>query len=616
MEEKRIIYITNKKSPVYDELKQIIGDDFNLKVIKNDCSIYNSIVLYDLTGLTGGPEPHNIKSDLSKSAESNVIPIAIIKKSQAKHADRLLKMHFSDFLTYPFFKAKIEATLKNSADRIEYVEELNKLYQIGIELSAETNLDILLQKILSTCCELTVSDGGSIYTVLPGVDSDKRTKMLSFQYSQNDTLGNIYEKFTIPMNKNSISGYVATEGKTLNIENCYALPPGVEYKFFDNFDKANNYITKSMMTVPMINHVGEVIGVVQLINRKKKKNVKLDTKNKVEKLVIPFDSRCERLIKSLTSQASIGLENTMLYKELKDIFDSFIEASALAVESRDPSTAGHSRRVSIYSVAIAIEINRADKGPLSNIKFTNDEMLTIRYAALLHDFGKIGISENVLTKSEKLLLSEFEIIRERFETIRYHIETRITDRESQQNELLKVDEYFRLLEKAKLPGRLTEEEKKSINELAKLKYITVKGEVKPYLTDYELKSYLVEEGSLTNEERKLIRTHVFHSFKFLDEIPWPSGLKKIPHIAYTHHEMMDGSGYPNSLKAADIPIETQILCVADLYDALVSNDRPYKKKIDINETLNIMRQDAEKGKLNRDIVELFIRTKIYEKYHF
>jgi HD-GYP domain-containing protein (c-di-GMP phosphodiesterase class II) len=622
MKNKKEIYIISTKTGIVKKLNKILEDNYRLKQIKNIGSkISNTIVLFDLTGYD--------LSDLKKLARQkitaennlrffdyNIVPLAIIDEKQKKHSDAVLKLNFEDFLIHPFFDNKVIATINNTIHNVDYINEINTLNQLGIELSSENNPDVLLQKILSTCRDLTLSDGGSIYTVLPGVDPEKKTKMLCFQYSQNDTLGNIYEKFTIPINKNSISGYVAFDKKTLNIADCYKIPKDAEYKFFDNFDKANNYITRSMMTVPMINHVGDVIGVVQLINRKKQKNIILDTKEKVDKYVIPFDFKCERLIRSLTSQASISLENSMLYKELKDIFDSFIEASALAVESRDPSTAGHSRRVSIYSVAIAKEINRASEGPFKNVYFSDDELLAIRYSALLHDFGKIGITENVLTKSEKIMLSEFEIIKERFETIRYHIGTKIADKEDQQKELIKIDEYFKLLEKAKVPGRLTESEIDSLNELAKKKYITVKGEVKPYLTDNELKSYLIQEGSLTKEERDLIRSHVFHSFKFLDEIPWPSNLKKIPRIAFTHHEMMDGSGYPNNLKADEIPLETQILCVADLYDALVSSDRPYKNKIDVDDTLKILKKDADSGKLNKDIVDLFINTRLYEKYSF
>ena len=262
-------------------------------------------------------------------------------------------------------------------------------------------------------------------------------------------------------------------------------------------------------------------------------------------------------------------------------------------------------------MVIALEINNKKKGPLAKIKFNEDEILVLRYSALLHDFGKIGVAERVLTKGEKLLLSEFENIKERFETIRYHIGSKIKDKVNKEKELLKIDEYFKLLEKAKIPGRLTDKEKETLKKLAKQKYVTLKGEVRPYLTDKELKSYLIEDGSLTEQERHMIKTHVFHSFKFLDEIPWPSTLKNIPKIAYAHHEMMDGTGYPNNLNGQEIPIEAQIMCVADVYDALVSSDRPYKKKIELKDALHIITEKAQQGKLNKEIVELFISKKLY-----
>ena len=248
----------------------------------------------------------------------------------------MLKINFYDFIEYPFIDAKIHATLRNNIKNQENIEDINKLNQIGIELSAEKNLDKLLKNILTTCCEITGSDGGSIYIVLPVENHELKTKMLSFELSQSDTLGNRYEKFTLPINKNSIAGYVACTKKVLNIADCYNIPEDAEYKFFDSFDKANNYITRSMMSVAMIDHVGEVIGVIQLINRKSQKARILKEKQDFEKYVISFDAKCERLVRSLTSQAAVSIENTMLYKELKDIFDSFIQAAALAVESRDP----------------------------------------------------------------------------------------------------------------------------------------------------------------------------------------------------------------------------------------------------------------------------------------
>ena len=175
-----------------------------------------------------------------------------------------------------------------------------------------------------------------VFLDLPGIDPEHNSRMLSFLYSQSETLGSIYEKFTIPVNKNSISGYVACTKKTLNIIDCYNIGEDAEYKFFKDFDKANNYETRSMMTVPMINHIGDIIGVVQLVNKKRMKNVKLDSKEKMDECVILFDAKCERLLESLTSQAAIGLENTMLYKELKDIFDSFIRSICSCCRKQRP----------------------------------------------------------------------------------------------------------------------------------------------------------------------------------------------------------------------------------------------------------------------------------------
>jgi HD-GYP domain-containing protein (c-di-GMP phosphodiesterase class II) len=620
--EKKDLYLLSKKTALIKDVEKNASVFYEIKKTdKIDGGLKNSVYLIDLTDAdlsnTDNIEILNDPGLIEKyTDENNLALIAIIDNNQLSLSEKLLEYNFSDFIIYPFIDLSLRVSLRNVFKNLESSIELNKLNQVGIELSAETNLDKLLKSILSTCCDITCADGGSIYIVLPAEDAQHASKTLSFELSQSDTLGNRYEKFTLPINKNSIAGYVATTKSILNIKDCYDIPKDAEFKFFDSFDKANNYTTRSMMTVPMINHVDEIIGVIQLINRKQQKNIILSSKEIVEKYVIVFDKKTERLVRSLASQAAVSIENSMLYKELKDIFDSFIQASALAVESRDPGTAGHSRRVSVFSVALAREVNNELEGALKDVKFSEDDLLCMRYAALLHDFGKIGVSEQVLTKSEKLLLSEFENIKARFETIRYYIRENAKDEEAKEKELLKIEEYFSLLEKAKVPGKLSDKERETLTYLAQLKYITASGEVKPYLTDKELSSYLLENGSLTPQERDVIRSHVFHSYKFLDEIPWPVYLRKIPKIAFAHHEMMDGSGYPNKIKSEDIPIEAQILAVSDVFDALIANDRPYKKKISIEDSLNILRKDAEAGKLNKDLVELFIKTKIYEKYSF
>jgi GAF domain-containing protein len=320
------------------------------------------------------------------------------------------------FLTYPAGPRQLLAALKagfrEAAARIESVrsraeitarsKEITELTRIGVALSTERNYDVLLAMILSQARRITQSDGGSLYLV-EGRDSP--SPKLRVKLGQNDTLPNMpFVEFTMPMNHASQAGYVCSTGEPLVIDDVYFLPPDVEYSFNRSIDERNRYRSKSMLTVPMKNHKNEIIGALQLINRKRDPDAVLASPDVVAAQVIPYSRRSVEMVQALASQAAVSIENSLLYEDIERLFEGFVTAAVTAIEQRDPTTFGHSGRVATMTVGLAEVVDRAGDGPFRGVNFSREQIKEIRYAGLLHDFGKVGVREQVLVKAKKLRL--------------------------------------------------------------------------------------------------------------------------------------------------------------------------------------------------------------------
>ncbi len=315
-----------------------------------------------------------------------------------------------------------------------YLHTLKTLNEIGIALSSEKDLDSLLSTILTKIRQLTNSDSGSIYIVenLDTITIEERTKAMStngtinknliFKISQNDSVKIDFSEVKIPVNTKSLAGYVALYGQPLNIEDAYSIPENSEYRFYKEIDKDIGYKTKSMLILPMKNHKSEVTGVISLINRKKDFNIILkDLSTYFDRYVMPFDKEIEEFAMSVASQAAIAIENVQLLQNIRNLFDGFVKASIKAIEQRDPSTSGHSERVAQLSVALAEKLNTIDNGKYSKVHFSDEQLTEIRYAALLHDFGKVGVRERVLIKANKLYDYQIASLKERFGFLKEYI---------------------------------------------------------------------------------------------------------------------------------------------------------------------------------------------------
>jgi len=335
---------------------------------------------------------------------------------------------------------------------------------------------------------------------------------------------------------------------------------------------------------------------------------------------------------SLASQAAVAFENTKLLADIKGLFNSFVKASVTAIESRDPTTSGHSERVAKLTVGLAEKVDALDAGPYGEIRFTRDQMQEIEYASLLHDFGKVGVREKVLIKGKKLYVGEMMVIRQRFAYIKRtmeaeHLRAKLDQvlRGQSTSDLLsqmdasyeerqkEIDQTLRTVLQANEPSILEEESFRALMDLPTRTFSDMDGNLQPFLTPNEVQALSIRRGSLSEKERREIESHVTHTFRFLSEIPWTGEYRRVPEIAYAHHEKLDGTGYPRRLPAAEIPIQSKMMAICDIFDALVAWDRPYKKSVPVEKALHILGEEASSGKLDKEILGLFIEAKVYER---
>lgn len=508
--------------------------------------------------------------------------------------------------------------------------EIQELTRIGMALATERDYNTLLDLILSQARQITGSDAGSLY-LAEAVEGGSRH--LRFKLSQNHSRPDIpFVEFVIPVDPTSIAGYVATTGEPLVIDDAYVLPPQVEYSINRSFDEKYGYRTKSLLTIPMKDHKEAVIGVLQLINRKRHPDTHLETPDDFHTEVLPYTRRLVELVSALAGQAAVSIENSRLYEDIERLFEGFVTAAVTAIEQRDPTTFGHSGRVATMTVGLAETVDQTSDGPYRHVSFSREEVREIRYAALLHDFGKVAVREQVLVKAKKLYPPDLALIRRRYAFIRRTAELEFERRRADfleqhgrdgydtflrdakgtlQRQLDHLERFMQLVAQSNEPTVLPEGSFEELLRYAEQTFSDLDGRARPYLSDDEVRFLTIRKGSLDEAERLEIESHVTHTYRFLMQIPWTKELQTVPLIAYGHHEKLDGSGYPRRVKGKDIPIQTRMMTVADIYDALTAADRPYKRAVDRVRALDIMQDEVDIGMLDADLVRLFIDAKLF-----
>ncbi len=536
--------------------------------------------------------------------------------------------------------ARLLAEVASLRARVEEQgHELRELNRIGVALSAERSIDTLLELILSKCRAITSADAGSLYLVerRSGAEPDEadffRDKDLAFRLAQNDSVDVSLSAFRMDISRKSLAGFVVLTGETLAIDDAYAIPADREYGFNRSFDESSGYRTRSLLVIPMRNHKDEVIGALQLINRKRDRAVRLSSRDRAEAQVIPFDEHTADLASSLASQAAVAIENARLYQEIQTLFEGFIKASVTAIESRDPTTSGHSERVAKLTVGLSEKVDRVDSGPLAQVRFSRDDLKEIKYASLLHDFGKIGVREHVLLKSKKLYPHEMEAVEARFRFIRRSLELEysrkklaIFEQRGREHaaaaasvldaelaaKLDRIDRYLQLVREANEPSVLAKEASSLLEEIAAARIEGLAGEEFTLLEPGEALNLAIARGSLSESERREIESHVSHTYEFLANIPWTRELSQVPRIAGAHHEKLDGSGYPHGVRRTEIPIQSRIMTISDIFDALTARDRPYKKAIPTSRALDILSWEVKEGKVDPELFRVFVEGKVYD----
>src|SRR3989442_34897 len=412
------------------------------------------------------------------------------------------------------------ADLDRAAETTRLDRELSELNAIGIRLSAERNPRDLIETILTKAREITHSDAGSLYLVEEAPDG---TRDLRFVLAQNDSVDLPFRAARLPLISESVAGHVALTGAILNLEDAYRPPGGAPFHINRSFDEETGYRTRSMLVVPMRTPEGETIGALQLINCKPDFSIRLRPGGAVEATVQRFTARHEQLAGSLASQAAVAIQNRLLYESIRELFEGFVKASVTPIESRDPTTSGHSALVAnlTQSHAASGRVNEP--------------------AVLPRGFGA-GI--------ERLVVNL--------------LEDHVGNRES-------------------------------------------------VISPDEAKILAIPRGSLTPAEFKEIQSHVIHTYEFLTRIPWTREFRRIPEIARSHHEKLDGTGYPEGRRRDEILVQSRMMTIADIYDALTAGDRPYKKAIPKDEALDILEQERQAGHLDGALLDVFVEAKIYEQ---
>ncbi len=506
-------------------------------------------------------------------------------------------------------------------------EQLAAVTDIGIALSAERDLRSLLETILTKARWLASADAGSLYLV----EGEQRDR-LRFVLAQNDSREVPFVERVLDLRSETIVGHVARTRQTVNLADVYHLAPDAGFTYSSAFDEQVGYRCKSMLVVPMIDRRDRVTGCIQLINRKPDRAQRLESPAHADEVALPFPDTLVQLIQSIASQSAVAIDKARLIDDLEQTFEGLVYASVVAIESRDPTTSGHSERVAKLSVELARAVSDVQPRWLERA-FTPTQLKELRYASLLHDFGKVGVREHVLVKAKKLYPWDLDSVRLRFAVAVREREARVLRdlvrklgeagrgldprpfiEAAESTIAAETDRLMRLLDtvlQANEPKVLADGKEAELRHLADERFHDVDGCERRLLNDDEVSDLTIPRGSLNREQRLEIESHVAHTYRFLARIPWTEELRDLPKIAGAHHEKLDGSGYPHGLREAEIPVQSKIMAVADIFDALTAWDRPYKKAMPLDKALQILDFEVKDRHLDGDLVGLFKERKLY-----
>src|SRR5687767_8460110 len=496
-------------------------------------------------------------------------------------------------------------------------QRLEQLNLIGASLSAERDINRLLESILAAAKTITRADGGTLYRVAE--DKTLRFEIVrtsSLKYYLGGTSGNPVPFYPIQLYKDArpnhsmVAAHAALTGKTVNIADAYTAD-GFDFSGTRAFDAKTGYRSQSFLTVPMRNHERETIGVLQLIN----------AHDPVSGEIVAFSASDQRLAESLASQAAIALTNRMLINQLEELFESFINLINSAIDEKSPYTGGHCQRVPVLTMMLAEAVNDTREGPLSDFQMSDKDRYELKIAGLLHDCGKVTTPVHVVDKATKLetIYDRIHLIDTRFEVLKRDLEIETLrgslDPKKFRDRLRELEDDRRFLHACNIGGeRMRDEDVERVRRISGYRWRDVSGHQANFLTDDEVKNLTIRAGTLTEDERKVINHHIVATIKMLEALPWPKHLTKVPEYAGGHHERMDGKGYPKGLKREEMSVQARCMGIADIFEALTARDRPYKKGKTLSESLEILGRMKLNQHVDPDLFDIFVRKKVYRRY--
>ncbi len=509
---------------------------------------------------------------------------------------------------------------------------LEQLNAIGASLSAERDINRLLESILTAAKAITRADGGTLYRVAE--DQTLRFEIVrtnSLEYYLGGTSGNPVPFYPIHLmgkdgkpNHSMVAAYAALTGKTVNIPDAYTAE-GFDFSGTRNFDKKTGYRSKSFLTVPMKNHENEIIGVLQLINAADPRTGE----------IVPFSPSDQRLAESLASQAAIALTNRMLIIQLEELFESFINLMNTAIDEKSPYTGGHCQRVPQLTMMLAEAVDAVNEGPLAGFSMNDKDRYELKIAGLLHDCGKVTTPVHVVDKATKLetIYDRVHLIDTRFEVLKRDAEIELLREKAllvahgalraehdaadarHRERMRRLDDDRAFLRACNVGGEaMRESDQERVRRIAKYRWTDISGHEANFLSEDELQNLTIRAGTLTGEERQIINHHIVATIKMLEALPWPKHLKNVAEYAGGHHERMDGKGYPKGLKREQMSVQARVMGIADIFEALTAKDRPYKKGKTLSESLEILGRFSLNGHIDPDLFDVFVRKKVYRRY--
>ncbi|MDH5786352.1 MAG: HD domain-containing protein [Chromatiales bacterium] len=507
------------------------------------------------------------------------------------------------------------------------LQRIEKLTEIGTALSAERDTSKLLETILIGAKGLTNADGGTLYSVQEdGTVKMEIVRTNSLDFAMGGTTGKPIPFEPIPLydeqgqgNHQMVVTHAVLNDCTVNIPDAYDAE-GFDFSGTKAFDTNTGYRSTSFLTVPMKDHEGEIIGVLQLLNAQDEQSGE----------IIPFSSAAQRLTESLASQAAIALTNRHLINDLKELLESLIQLIATAIDEKSPYTGGHCKRVPELTMALAEAAHASEDEPFKTFRMTEDDRYELRMAAWLHDCGKIATPEYVVDKATKLstIYDRIETIATRYEVLKRDAEITMLRRQLEcpsdeeraaahsdyQREIEQLDEELAFLQRHNIGGEyMAEDVQQRVHEIG-ARLWRQRDEERPLLDDNERYNLTIARGTLTEEEREVINNHIVVTIKMLEALPFPKKLRRIPEFAGGHHEKMDGTGYPRGLTAEQMSVQARIMAIADIFEALTAKDRPYKEGKKLSEALRILGLMKQDNHIDPDLFQLFITEGLYQQY--